>query len=118
MREADIDYDIACEGGPRIVYSIRYGIEFETEGRGTDDASVKVKATPIEIQIMSGGMPFGAVQWDPRAAYGVEFREFVLARAKAVTLQECGFSMEEAFSEACEEEDELAYIASQIGRPL
>ena len=117
MRTADIDYDMELPDGTKIMVTVMYGIDLESEGRGTDEVSVNLKATPMEIQVMIGGMPFGSVKWENiRKDYLLHDR--IRAWASEVTPESCGYTEFEALREACEEEDDREEESRQIGRPL
>lgn len=116
MRTAEIDYDLEI-GGFRLLLTVNFEIEFETEGRGTEDPCVVTRARPLSIQTMVGGMPFSMVKWaDVSKDYPLY--DWIRARCTEVTPESCGYTVEEAFREAAEEEEDLADQARQIGRPL
>lgn len=124
MRTAEVDYDFVLSQtanwyghAPKVMITISWEIEFEAQGKGTEDQGCLIKPTPISIQAMIGGMPFAQVEWkDVSKQY--PFRAWVEERGKELTFEAIGYTEQEAFREACEEDDESAYWSSQIGRPL
>lgn len=116
MRTAEIDYDLEI-GGFRLLLTVNFEIEFETEGRGTEDPRVITRARPVSIQTMVGGMPFAMVKWaDVSKDYPLYY--WIQARCTEVTPEACGYTTEEAIREAYDDEDENAYWQAQIGKPL
>lgn len=117
MRIADIDYDFELPDGTKIMLTVMYGIDLEVEGRGTEDINLIFRATPQEVQVMIGGMPFGSVEWaDIRKDYPLHDR--IRALASEVTPESCGYTRDESLREACEEEDDREEESRQIGRPV
>ena len=117
MRTADIDYDFEVPGLGKVMLTVCYGIDFEIEGRGTEEASVILKATPQTIQGMIGGMPFSQVEWsDVPKQYPLH--DWIRARKSELTFEAIGYTEDEAGREAAEENDELDYMSRQIGRPI
>jgi hypothetical protein len=115
VRTAEIDYDLDI-GGIKALLTVSYEIEFHSEGRGTDEATVGISARPLSIQTMIGGMPFSMVKWeDVRKDYPLY--DWIRSKATSVSLEDCGYTLQEALREAIEEEDESAYWENQIGRP-
>ncbi len=116
MRTAEIDYDLEI-GGIHLLLTVNYAIEFASEGLGSEDVSVVTTARPESIQGMIGGMPFSLVKWED-VCKDYPLYDWIRARASEITMQACGYTLEEALNEALEDEDELRHQSSQIGRPL
>ena len=116
MRLADIDYDLEI-GGLRIMLTVFYELDFRIEGRRTSEQRLIMEARPHKIQSMIGGMPFSEVLWG-NVPKDYPLRAWIEAKAKVLTLEECGYTEREAMQEAIEDEDELDYMSRQIGRPI
>lgn len=114
MRQVEIEYNLPANipGDPDVTITINFEIEFQRDRDG-----IRVVGYPETVYTTVGKISFDPVKWrdidNNFPLYG-----WVKDRASELTIEKCGYTEKEAMQEYADDEDEIRYQQSQIGRPI